>query len=129
MEYNVKDKTLLNISLIISVLGLLILFLLMFLKSEKFIPKYPMYDSDAYSDTKITLRGVITNLSYQKNNTIFTLSHECEIDVIVFNHYIDENYSNTPVIVSGKINEYKGKRNIIADKIISNNGFLDEKIR
>lgn len=142
MESSLNDTLMLKTAIIISIIGLTILFVLMFFRSEYFIS---ISDVDSYIEQKILLKGEIKNISYKNNNTRFFLVQECEIEVIAFNYNIynnindniifnknnfnninnnrDKNKSNEGkyislyAVVSGKIQEYKGRKSIIADKI------------
>lgn len=110
MEYSLKDKIILNIALIISFLGLLSLFFIMFFQVSTLMQINEIPDDQS---GKIALSGIARNFSYINGNTRFRLYQECNIEVIAFNQQI--NASN--VYLEGKIQEYKGKKTIIADKI------------
>jgi len=110
MDYSLKDKIMLQIALITTIIGLIALFALMFFKTQEFIS---ITDVDKFKDSKVTLTGYATNFSYTNNNTRFILKQECGIEVIVFNEKINA----SRIIVSGKIQEYNGKNTVIADKI------------
>lgn len=110
MDYSLKDKIILRIALITTIIGLIGLFLLMFFKTQEFIS---ITDIDKFKDRKVSLTGYATNFSYNNNNTIFILNQECGIEVIVFNEKINASM----ISVYGKIQEYNGKNTIIADKI------------
>jgi hypothetical protein len=110
MEYSLKDKIILRIALITTIIGLIALFALMFFKTQEFIS---ITDADNFKDRKVSLIGYATNFSYNNNNTRFILKQECSIEVIAFNERINA----SKIIVSGKIQEYNGKNTMIADKI------------
>ncbi len=110
MEYTLKDRTILRIALITTIIGLCSLCVIMFLRTEKFIS---IDNIDEYTDKKVSLEGYATNFSYRNNNTRFILNQQCGIEVIVFNEMINA----SRIIISGKVQEYNGKNTIIADKI------------
>lgn len=112
MEYSLKDRTILRIALITTIIGLTSLCTIMFFKTEELIS---IIDIDSHKDQRISLQGQMINISHKNNNTRFILLQECGIEVIAFNEYINA----SKVIVTGKFQEYNGKKSIIADKIMS----------
>lgn len=110
MEYSLKDKTILTVALITTFIGLFSLFCIMFFKTDKFV-----YINNIDTDDKVSMIGVAKNFSYYHNTTRFILYQECNIEVIAFNELINSSH----VSVQGKVQDYKGKKTIIADKIFS----------
>lgn len=111
MEYSLKDRTILRIALMTTIIGLASLFAIMFFRTEEFIS---INDIDAHKDQRVSLEGHIINISYRNNNTRFILLQECGVEVIVFNEYVNA----SKAVVSGKVQEYNGKSSIIADRIV-----------
>lgn len=115
MDYSLKDRTILRIALITSILGLSSLFMIMFFRTEEFVS---INDIDAYMDRSVSLQGRIINVSYRNNNTRFILLQECGIEVMVFNKHLNASGHIDGAIVTGKVQEYNGKKSIIADRIV-----------
>ncbi len=112
MDYSLKDRTILRIALITTIIGLASLFAIMFFRTEELIS---ITDIDSHKDERVSLEGHIINVSHRNNNTRFILLQECGVEVMVFNEYVNA----SSVIVTGKVQEYDGKKSIIADRIVS----------
>jgi len=111
-----KNQTLLKISLIISILGIIILlFLLNIIKPTQI--KIKNLD-DNYLNQKVELKGIIQGIkTYKESNfQIITINDSTgKIDITLDNPInITKNKS---VTVIGKVTEYKNNLQIQADKI------------
>ena len=113
-----KNKTLLIISLIISILGILVLLLIMNLKYENLIEISAI--NKALLDKNIQIQGEITKIKNQDNLQILTIKDNTgKINAVLYkntNQKINLNENQT-IILHGKIKEYNSQLEIIADKI------------
>lgn len=114
MEYSLKDKTILRIAIIVSTIGLLSLFILMFFKTEKLIQ---IDEISKYNDQKIVIVGIAKNISHRNNNTRFLVYQECSVEVMLFSKTLNNTMEGKEVYIEGKPQEYNSKISIIADKI------------
>ena len=112
-----KEQTLLKIALIVSLLGLLILYLIsdnIDLK-ERNIEKITLDNKDEF----VKLTGTVNKVIDTEKVTIMEIMQEQEITVVLFK---DENKTmpiqeGNEVEVIGKVDEYEGKLEIIADRL------------
>lgn len=112
-----KEKTLLKIALITSLLGLLILYLIsgsIELK-EKNIEKITIENKDEF----VKLSGIVSNLVNSEKVMILEITQPQEITVVLFkneNKSIMINEGNE-IEVFGRVDEYNGKMEIIAERV------------
>jgi DNA/RNA endonuclease YhcR with UshA esterase domain len=112
-----KEKTLLKMALICSLLGLLILYLIsgsMEIK-EKNIEKITLDNKDEF----VKLNGIVSNVVDTEKVVIMEITQPQQITVVLFK---DENnaipvYQGNEIEVIGKVDEYEGKMEIIADRV------------
>ncbi len=111
-----KETTLLKIALICSLVGLLVLYFI----SEKIEVKD--YKPDILSNKNIgdevKVSGIIQKINYQQNVAFIEMEQKIPISIVVFAD--NKNLSlkrGDSVEVIGKLQEYKGKNEIIADGI------------
>lgn len=112
-----KEKTLLKIALIVSLLGLLFLYLIsnnIELK-EKTIEKITLENKDEF----VKLRGIVSRITDTEKVTIMEIIQPQQITVVLFK---DENktmpiHQGNEVEIFGKVDEYEGKLEIIADRL------------
>ena len=112
-----KEKTLLKIALVCSLLGLLILYLISsnIEIKEKNIEKITLDNKDEF----VKLRGVVSNVVDTEKVVIMEITQPQQITVVMFK---DENkampvYEGNEIEVIGKVDEYEGKMEIIADRL------------
>jgi len=109
-----EDETLITISLSVAMIGIIILLLFSFYDKipEKSFNEITSKDTGSV----IKANGTIKQIYEHNNSLTLKIKQECLMDVMLFdknnNFSIGEN-----VIVQGKIQEYNGKQEIIADKI------------
>jgi DNA/RNA endonuclease YhcR with UshA esterase domain len=110
-----KESTLLKISLISSLVGLVIL--LIFSKSidvnENTISEIDQNDADS----AIRINGVVTDVQVRNSTTIINVAQLDKIGVFVFNSNLSL-IKGDYIEVTGKMQEYNGKKSLIADKIV-----------
>jgi len=112
-----KEKTLLKVALICSLLGLLILYLISsnIEIKEKNIEKITIGNKDEF----VKLNGIVNNVIDTEKVTIIKILQPQEITVVLFKN---ENKTmpiqqGNEVEVIGKVDEYEGKMEIIADRL------------
>jgi DNA/RNA endonuclease YhcR with UshA esterase domain len=112
-----KEKALLKVALITSLAGLLILYLIngnIDLK-EKNIEKITLDNKGDF----VKLKGIVNKVVNTENVVIMEIAQSNEITVVFFkneNQEININQNNE-VEIFGKVDEYEGKLEIIADRI------------
>jgi len=112
-----KEQTLLKTALIVSLLGLLILYLISsnIEIKEKNIEKITLDNKDEF----IKLRGIVNKVIDTEKVTIMEITQPQQITVVLFK---DENKSmpiqqGNEIEIFGKVDEYEGKLEIIADRL------------
>ncbi len=111
-----QEKTLLKISVIVMTLGLLFLF---FYAGDLQLDTVRDLDT-AQPEEKITIKGVITKMSVQDKVVFLTIEGEkvATADVVVFSQEDLFLKEGANVEVSGLVEEYKGKKEIIAQEVV-----------
>ena len=112
-----REKTLLKIALIISLLGLLGLYIISgnIEIKEKNIEKITLENKDEF----VKLRGIVNKVIDTEKVTIMEITQPQQITVVLFK---DENKTmsiqqGNQVEIFGKVDEYEGKLEIIADRL------------
>jgi pyrimidine operon attenuation protein/uracil phosphoribosyltransferase len=110
-----NDKTLLKLSLICSLCGVVILFLIspMIKTPYRSISEINSLES---SDS-VKLQGVVTNIKELNNTVMIDVAQLNNITVVVFSSNIQV-YRGDYIEVTGTVQDYEGKKGLIADKII-----------
>jgi len=104
-----NEKTLLKVSLISSILGVVVLAVF---SADAKISEKPLF---AYEeDGDISFYGNIEKISKRGNLTVFSVSRNEVLDVVVFE---DINFSEGAVFVKGTVKDYDGKKEVIAERI------------
>ncbi len=112
-----QEKTLLKIALICSILGLSALYIIsgsIELK-ENNIEKITLENKDEF----VKLRGIVSNVADTEKVSFIKISQPQEITIILFkneNKTIQIRRGNE-IEVFGKVDEYNGKMEIIADRV------------
>jgi len=111
-----EEKNILKISLILVFLGLIFLY---FYSSEINLNKVENFDN-LQLEEKVKAEGVVKQVSVSEKVIFIKLSalREQQMDVIVFNDEEVFIQKGDLVEISGEVEEYKGKKEIIASKII-----------
>ncbi len=109
-----EDKTLLNISLAVSSLGIVLLLLLSFYDK---IPEVDFNELGCEDTGKyVKVRGTIDNIVVRNTSTSIRLEQKCYQDIFIFDNYTTLANGDT-LVVQVTIKEYHGKLSILADKI------------
>jgi RecG-like helicase len=109
-----EDKFLLNIALFITAIG--ILFLLILSYYDKIPEKKFNEITSQDTDTQINVKGVILQKYVHNNSMTIKLKQECVMDVFLFENLNISTGAN--VSVTGTVQEYNGKMEIMAENII-----------
>tara|TARA_Y100000310_G_C20312809_1_gene637008 strand:- start:360 stop:704 length:345 start_codon:yes stop_codon:yes gene_type:complete len=109
-----KEKTLLNIALIGSLVGLFILYLV----SDIMMVEEISLDRIAGIDygTKVKVKGIVENVINAENVVIFEVMQPNSVTVVLFESGVSVSEGDM-VEVIGEIEEYEGKREVIGDKV------------
>ncbi|KYK26756.1 hypothetical protein AYK26_04755 [Euryarchaeota archaeon SM23-78] len=109
-----KDSLLLRIALITSIIGLGALALIL---STTGLQEIDISEAkELEEDTTIKITGTIERVTNKEDFAIINIRKEEEITVIIFDN-VDISKGQR-VEITGKTQEYKGEKEIIADKII-----------
>ena len=111
-----KEKTLLKIALICSLVGLLILYLISdsIEIKEKNIEKITLENKDEF----VKLRGIVSNVVDTEKVVIMEITQPQEITVVLFKDKETVNIQpGNEIEVIGKVDEYEGTLEIIADRL------------
>jgi len=112
---NITDKQLIRISLIISILGLLLLYLFYSISE---IPESSLSRvNEEFVDENIRVKGEVVNVDHIPNSniTIITLEQQVKKKVVVYDDITVP--LNKEVIVTGTVSSYKGEEQITAKEI------------
>lgn len=112
-----NEKTLLKVALITSLAGLLSLYIISsnIEIKESNIEKITLENKDEF----VKLRGIVSNARDSEKVAILEISQPKKINVVLFknkNNSISINEGNE-VEIFGKVDEYNGKMEIIAEKV------------
>ena len=110
-----KETTLLKIALICSLIGLLALY---FISTKIEVSDYKPNKLSGNVGDDVKLNGVITKISDKGNVVFIEVSQQDTVDVVLFTK--DRNLKlnkGDNIEILGKIQEYNGKNEIIAQKV------------
>ncbi len=107
-----KDSTLLRISLVISILGILILF---FIAESIKIEDKNINELEDYKDKTIKVKGIIEEVTNTESAVFLKIRQYNIVDVVVFEplNVTKGRYAE----ITGEVDEYNGEYEILADKI------------
>ena len=110
-----KETTLLKIALICSLAGLVILY---FISAKIEIKDYKPNKLSQNIGDDVKLQGTISKISDKGNVVFIELNQQSPVSIVVFNNENTLKLKNNDSIeVVGKVQEYNGKNEIIAQKI------------
>jgi DNA/RNA endonuclease YhcR with UshA esterase domain len=110
-----QEKNLLKLALIFSLIGILLLF---FISSKLEVDDKIISQLDENDiDSNVRLDGVVTDFKNKGSVILIDVAQLEKIQVVVFNSNFTLNKGDSVEII-GKIGEYEGNNQIIADKII-----------
>ena len=110
-----KETTLLKIALICSLVGLIALY---FISAKIEIKDYKPNILNRNVGDDVSLKGTITKINDKGNVVFVDISQQNSVPVVLFTDSNNLNLKNGDnVEVIGKVQEYNGKNEIIAQKI------------
>jgi len=111
-----QEQTLFKIALISAIIGLVFLFLY----SQTIDLKQVEHLDDAFLTEQIKINGVIESITSTNKATFLKItgSKIDTFDVILFPEEKIDLKEGDAIEITGKIEEYNGKKEIIADKIV-----------
>ena len=111
-----KEKTLLKIALIVSLIGLLILYIISdnITIEEKTLEKITLENKDEM----VKVRGIVSRLTDTEKVTIMEITQPTEVTVVLFkgNNQTTPIKEGNEIEIIGKVDEYEGKMEIIAQR-------------
>ena len=111
-----KEKTLLKIALIVSLTGLLILYIISdnIQIKEKTLEKITLENKDEM----VKVRGIVSRLTDTEKVTIMEIMQPTEVTVVLFKGKNESTpiKEGNEVEIIGKVDEYEGKMEIIAQR-------------
>lgn len=120
-----KDKGLLKIALLWSVIGIFILIAIVVLTAPS---ELKISELENHVDETVTVSGSAKLASYKENVAFVDIADETgKITVVIFDKVEDYFHKDDYITVKGKVSIYKGELEIIADEIICNACKVTEK--
>lgn len=109
-----KESIILKIALICSLVGLTVLY---FISAKIEVKEYkPILNKNIGDDVK--LNGIVSKITDRGNVVFIEVTHQNPVTVVLFTDNDNINLKNGDnVEVMGKVQEYNGKNEIIAQKI------------
>ena len=109
-----NESFLLKIALVVSVLGIVFLYLIS-TQIELNDTTIEKITSGSVED-KVSVTGLVTSVKQSGQTTFITLSQTNDVEVVVFSKNLSLAAGDVVKII-GKVQDYNGKKEIIADKI------------
>ncbi|MDP2749848.1 MAG: hypothetical protein Q8O89_03385 [Nanoarchaeota archaeon] len=110
-----EEADLLKIALVVSITGLFILSIVSskLVAEEKTLAEIDDFDESIY----VTVKGIVSSVERNDKTTVIEIQEVVRKKVIVF-WDVDDVAKGDSLIVEGKIDEYKGTKQIIGDNIV-----------
>lgn len=107
-----KDATLLRTSLIVSAVGILLLF---FISNSVSIEEIKADKFEEYKDEIVKISGIVEQVSKTETATFMKVKQPCVATVVVFEplNITKGNY----IMATGKVDEYGDEFELLADKV------------
>ena len=109
-----KEATLLKIALICSLIGLIVLY---FISERIEIMDYKPAELNKNIGDDVNLKGTITKISDKGNVVFVDVSQQNSVSVVLFTDNNVNLKNGDHIEVIGKVQEYNGKNEIIAQKV------------
>ena len=110
-----KETTLLKIALICSLVGLVVLY---FISAKIEFKDYKASKLNENVGDDVKFKGKVTKITDKGGVIFIEISQQSQVDVVMFTADNNLKLSNSDdVEVMGKVQEYKGRNEIIAQKI------------
>ena len=111
-----QEKTILKIALIVSLIGLLILYLI----SDNITIKQASIEKITLDnkDEMVKVRGIVSRLADTEKVTIMEITQPAEVTVVLFKGSNESTpiREGNEVEIIGKVDEYEGKLEIVAQR-------------
>ncbi|MBI5002023.1 OB-fold nucleic acid binding domain-containing protein [Candidatus Woesearchaeota archaeon] len=111
-----NETKLLRICLLVAALGIVSLFFLSENLEAKEI-EISLITPDYVGQT-VSISGTVSKISLGDGMTFITLEDDGELFPVVFFQEIEDVFSGEDVLVSGKVQEYKGRLQIVGEKYL-----------
>lgn len=108
-----KESTLLKIALLVSLVGIIILFSI----SENITIDEKTINQLDRTDEEVLLRGIVTRVTELETVSFIEITQENKITVVLFKDYPIDLKEGEVVEVIGKTEEYKGEFEIIGKEV------------
>jgi DNA/RNA endonuclease YhcR with UshA esterase domain len=108
------ESFLLKIALVVSVLGIIFLYLIS-TQIELNDTTIEKITSGSVED-KVSVTGLVTSVKQSGKTTFITLSQTNNVDVVVFSKDVNAAAGDN-VKITGRVQDYNGKKEIIADRV------------
>ena len=109
-----KETTLLKIALICSLVGLLVLY---FISTKIDVKEYKTNKLNENIGEDVKLVGTIKKISQSENVAFIEVDYSNPVTIVAFGNNDLKLKNNDTIEVIGEVQEYKGKNEIIAQKI------------
>jgi len=110
-----EDKTLLQISTSVAVFGIILLLLLSYYDK---IPEKKFNDiTEKDAGSKVRVNGNVAGVYYHNNSMSINLRQDCYINIFLFDNKQNFTFGEN-LTIYGTVQEYNGKMNINAEKIM-----------
>ncbi len=114
---HMKDRTLLIIALICSIIGLAVLFII---SKQLTVEVQPIEKISLFQDKDVTIQGKVKRIIQKQDTTIVEVGYDTSINVVLFEHvYLKP---GDKVTVTGKVEEYNGRLEIVGEKLTVSQG-------
>ena len=114
-----RERTLLKLALTVSIIGILGLF---FLAETVSVEETAISKLDGMGqEGRVQLRGVVARVATKGNTTFLMLEKQEQVNIVLFSNgaaIYDKLRTGENVSVIGKVTKYKGKPEIVADKVV-----------
>ena len=109
-----NEKSLLKLALLISVLGLILLYIV----SKNIVIDDTTIEKITNEEIEgdVVIKGTIKEINSRGGTTFLVISQESEIEVIVFSNNVNLSKGDN-VKITGQVSEYQDQKEIVADKI------------
>ena len=110
-----KETILLKIALICSLIGLIVLY---FISAKVEVKDYMPAELSKNVGDNVKLKGAISKINDKGDVVFIEMDYQYPVNIVVFSKDPNLNLKNGDEIeVIGKVREYKGKNEIIAEKV------------
>ena len=109
-----NEKSLLKLALIISLVGLVLLFVIS--KNIEINDTTIEKITNEEIEGDVVIKGIVKEITERSGTTFIIITQQSEIEVIVFSNDVNLSKGDNVEII-GSVSEYQNQKEIIADKI------------